>query len=141
VLPTTSVTAAFAALLAYHADADAETNVQAMTDAAAQVTTAEVTQAVRDAATTAGPVRAGDWLGVTAEGIVTVAGGAAEAACTLLDGLLGDSHELVTVVEGQPSSAAGTRQITEWLADHHPEVTVEVHDGGQPLAAWLLSIE
>jgi len=141
VLPTTSVTAAFAALLAYRADADAETNVQAMADAAAQVTTAEVTQAVRDATTPAGPVRAGDWLGVSAEGIVTVAGGAAEAACTLLDGLLGDSHELVTVVEGQPSSAAGTRQITEWLADHHPEVTVEVHDGGQPLAAWLLSIE
>ncbi len=141
VVRTTSVTAAFAALLAYHADADAETNAQAMTAAAAHVTTAEVTQAVREATTPAGPVRAGDWLGVTSDGIVTVAGGAAEAACALLDGLLGEAHELVTMVEGQPASADGTRQITEWLAGHHPGVAVEVHDGGQPLAAWLFSIE
>jgi len=112
-----------------------------MADASAHVTTAEVTQAVRDATTPAGPVQAGDWLGVTAKGIVTVAAGAAEAACGVLDGLLGDAHELVTVIEGQPSPPGGTHQITEWLAGHHPTVTVEVHDGGQPLAAWLFSIE
>jgi len=141
VVPTVSVTAAFAALLAYHPDADAETNAREMTEAAAHVTTAEVTQAVRDATTPAGPVRAGDWLGVTAAGIVTVAPGAADAACALLAGLLGEYHELVTVVEGDSSSPDGTRQITEWLAEHHPGVAVEVHDGGQPLAAWLLSIE
>jgi len=141
VVPTTSVTAAFAALLAYHADEDAETNARAMTAAAAHVTTAEVTQAVRDATTPAGPVGVGDWLGVTSDGIAAVAGDAAEAACAVLDGLLGDAHELVTVVEGQPSSPDGTRRISEWLAEHHPEVTVEVHEGGQPLAAWLLSIE
>jgi len=141
VVPTVSVTAAFAAMLGYHADADAETNARAMADAAAHVTTAEVTQAVRDATTPAGPVRAGDWLGVTAAGIATVAPGAADAACSLLAELLGDDHELVTVVEGDSSSSDGTRQITEWLAEHHPGVAVEVHDGGQPLAAWLLSIE
>jgi len=141
VVPTKSVTAAFAALLGYHADADAETNARAMADAAAHVTTAEVTQAVRDATTPAGPVRAGDWMGVTAAGIVTVAPGAADAACALLAELLGEGHELVTVVEGDSSSADGTRRITEWLAEHHPGVAVEVHDGGQPLAAWLLSIE
>jgi len=141
VVPTTSVTAAFAALLAYHPDEDAETNAEAMTAAAAHVTTAEVTQAVRDATTPAGPVGVGDWLGVTSEGIVAVAGEAAEVACAVLDGLLGEAHELVTVVEGQPSSPDGTRRISDWLAEHHPEVTVEVHEGGQPLAAWLLSIE
>jgi len=141
VVPTTSVASAFAALLAYDADADVETNARTMADATAHVTTAEVTQAVRDAATPAGPVRAGDWLGVTAEGIAAVAPGAAEAACALLDGLLGAAHELVTVIEGQPSPPGGTAEITEWLASHHPGVTVEVHDGGQPLAAWLFSIE
>jgi len=72
---------------------------------------------------------------------VAVAPGAAEAACALLDGLLGEAHELVTVIEGQPSPPGATAEITEWLAGHHPGVNVEVHDGGQPLAAWLFSIE
>jgi dihydroxyacetone kinase-like predicted kinase len=141
VVPTVNVTAAFAALLAYDADIDAEANARTMAAAAAHVTTAEVTQAVRDAVTPAGPVHAGDWLGVTTEGIVAVAAGAADAACALLDRLVGDDHELVTLVEGQPSSSGGTERITRWLADHRPGVAVEVHDGGQPLAAWLLSVE
>ena len=141
VVPTVSVAAAFAAMLAYDPDADAETNAAAMTDAAGQVTTAEVTQAVRDASTAAGPVRQGDWLGVTPSGIAAVAGGPVEVACALLDDLVGESHELVTVVEGVEASPDGTRRITEWLGVHRPGVSVEVHDGGQPLAAWLLSIE
>jgi DAK2 domain fusion protein YloV len=141
VIATTSVLAGFAALLAYDADADAETNMAAMGAAADRVTTAEVTQAVRDATTPAGRVREGDWLGVTPAGIVTVAADAGEAACALLDGLVGDDHELVTVVEGQLSSPGATRRVTDWLAEHHPGLAVEVHDGGQPLTAWLLSLE
>jgi dihydroxyacetone kinase-like predicted kinase len=135
------VLAGFAALLAYDADADAETNMAAMGAAADRVTTAEVTQAVRDATTPAGRVREGDWLGVTPAGIVTVAADAGEAACALLDGLVGDDHELVTVVEGQLSPPGATRRVTDWLAEHHPGLAVEVHDGGQPLTAWLLSLE
>ncbi len=141
VVPTVSVTAAFAALLAYDADADAETNARLMADAAGQVSTAEVTQAVRDASTAAGPVRSGDWLGVTPEGIVAVASTPVEVACALLEKLVADHHELVTVVEGQDPPPEGTSRITEWLDVNRPGVSVEVHDGGQPLAVWLLSIE
>ena len=36
---------------------------------------------------------------------------------------------------------AVTEQITEWLAKHRPEAAVEVHHGGQPLAAYLFSVE
>ena len=141
VVATKSVPQAFAALLAYDADADAETNSRAMADAAAGVVTGEVTHAVRDATTPVGPVRAGEWVGIAADGIVAVAPEAADAACALLERLVGEGHEIVTVVEGEPASADGTARISDWLARHRPGVEVEVHDGGQPLAAWLFSVE
>ena len=141
VLPTVNVSQAFAALLAYDADADAEANVRAMTEAVAGVSTGEVTQAVRDANTAAGHVREGDWLGVTAEGIAVVESDPAGAACSLLDRLVSDRHEIVTLVEGRPAVAEVTRRITEWLAANRPHVEVEVHQGGQPLSAYLLSCE
>ena len=50
-------------------------------------------------------------------------------------------HEIVTVIEGEGSSAAHTRRITEWLAEQHPNVAAEVHHGGQPLYPYLFSIE
>jgi len=31
--------------------------------------------------------------------------------------------------------------VTEWLAKNRPDAAVEVHHGGQPLAAYLFSAE
>ena len=55
--------------------------------------------------------------------------------------LVGDEHEIVTIIEGEGSGAGTTRRITEWLADHRPGVTAEVHHGGQPLYPYLFGIE
>jgi dihydroxyacetone kinase-like predicted kinase len=55
--------------------------------------------------------------------------------------LLAADHELVTLIEGDGSTAAETRRVTEWLAEHRPDVAVEVHHGGQPLYPYLVGIE
>ena len=34
-----------------------------------------------------------------------------------------------------------TARLTEWLAKHRPDAAVDVHNGGQPLAAYLFSAE
>jgi hypothetical protein len=59
----------------------------------------------------------------------------------LLDALVEDAHEMVTLIEGEGSSPADTRRITEWVAEHRPGVEVEVHHGGQPLYPYLLGVE
>jgi len=59
----------------------------------------------------------------------------------LLDRLLEDRHELITLIEGEGSKAADTRKISEWLKEEHPEVALEVHHGGQPLYPYLLGLE
>lgn len=63
------------------------------------------------------------------------------AACNLLQHLLREDHELVTVIEGEGATAGDTRRITEWLHDVHPAVATEVHHGGQPLYPYLFGIE
>ena len=141
VVPTRSITEGFAALLAYDPDAGAEENAEAMEAAASAVVAGEVTRAVRDSSWPGGPIHEGDWLGVGRSGIAAVASTLADATTGLLEALLGENHEIVTVIEGEGSTAAVTRRVTEWLAEHHPEVTVEVHHGGQPLYPYLIGIE
>ena len=65
----------------------------------------------------------------------------AKACVGLLEILLTDSHEIVTVIEGEGASAAATRRITEWLADRGGAVEAEIHHGGQPLYPYLFGIE
>jgi len=141
VVPTDTIAEGFAALLAYDPEAEASVNVETMEASARSVVAGEVTRAVRDSDSRVGPITAGDWLGLSRNGIEVVADSLAGAACSLLETLVDESHALVTIIEGEGSGAADTRRITEWLRDQRPDVETEVHHGGQPLYPYLFSIE
>ena len=141
VVDTAGVAEAFASLLAYDPLQDVDDNAAAMAATASATTIGEVTQAVRESVSEAGPIAAGDWLGLDRGGIRVVAGGAADAAIALLDILVGDGHEIVTIIEGDDATVPETRAITEWLADKRPGVEAETHHGGQPHYPYLFGVE
>lgn len=141
VVPTRGVAEGFAALMAYDPGAAGAVNEGEMRDAAEHVVAGEVTRAVRDSTCHLGPIAAGDYLGIDRDGIRAVEGELWAAATTLVSALLGEQHEIVTLIEGEGSTAGETRRITEWLSEHHPLVTCEVHHGGQPLYPYYVGIE
>jgi DAK2 domain fusion protein YloV len=141
VVPTRGIAEGFAALLAYDPECEGDLNAETMSQAASAVVAGEITQAVRDSSCDAGPITAGDWLGIARDGIRVVEPSVAAAVVGLLDQLVKDDHEMVTLIEGDGSSAADTRTATEWLEEHRPGVQVEVHKGGQPLYPYLVGIE
>jgi uncharacterized protein len=141
VVPTRGIAEGFAALLAYDPDAGVEANTTSMASAVEAVVAGEITRAVRDSSCDAGPIAEGDWLGIARDGIKVIDPTLAGATTGLLDQLLTDDHEIVTLIEGEGSSVADTRRITEWVSEHRPDVEVEVHNGGQPLYPYLIGIE
>jgi dihydroxyacetone kinase-like predicted kinase len=141
VVPTRSVAEGLAALVAYDPEASADENRGAMEAASSAVVSGEVTRAVRDAQTGAGAVRVGDHIGVSADGVVAVADTVAGAATGLLATMLDDSHEILTVIAGIEATEADTAAICAWLETEHPDIEVEVHQGGQPLYAYEFGVE
>jgi DAK2 domain fusion protein YloV len=141
VVPTETIAEGFAALLAYDPESHGAVNAREMEASALKVVPGEVTRAVRDSGSRVGPITAGDWLGLSRQGIEVVDDSLAGAACSLLETLVTDHHDLVTIIEGEGSGAADTRRITEWIKDRRPDVEAEVHHGGQPLYPYLFSIE
>jgi DAK2 domain fusion protein YloV len=141
VVSTGSILEGFAALLAYDPAAGASANALSMGESAARVVPGEITRAVRDTTTDAGEVHEGDWIGVSRDGVISIADSAVMATRLLLSRLLEAQHELVTLIEGEGSKAGDTRRISEWLQEEHPDIALEVHHGGQPLYPYLLGIE
>ncbi len=141
VVATDSIVEGFAALLNYDPDADVEENYRTMSDSADHVTAGEVTRAVRDTRTDVGEVRAGDWIGLGAGGVLAIGTQLDEVNERLLRCLIKDQHELVTVIEGEGSSNASTRAVREFIAVQYPQLGVEVHHGGQPLYPYLFGVE
>ena len=140
VVPTVSMPEALAALIVYDPEADAAANAESMCAAIEGITTGEVTQAVRASNSEAGQVDAGDWIGlVRGGGVVAVARTLDDVAMALLDRIVGDHHELVTVIAGAGATPSATTAIEKWVTD--ADIELELHDGGQPLYPYLFGVE
>ena len=141
VVATESVTEALASLMAYDPQATASVNAAAMTEAFSAVVSGEVTRAVRDATSDAGPIAQGDWLGICQAGIQAVDSSMVAAATGLLTAIVDEDHELLTVITGEDADHYTTAMIESWITRNHPDVEVEVHHGGQPLYPYFFGLE
>ncbi|HET7129596.1 MAG TPA: DAK2 domain-containing protein [Gaiellaceae bacterium] len=139
VVPTRSIQAGLAALVAFDPSLSADENAAAMNEALAGVVTGAVTIASRDVQLNGVAVRAGKWLGL-AEG-EPVAGGETfeDAARAVLETLLREPRSVLTLLTG--ADAPALDGLIAGLGVSHPDLELDVHDGGQPHYALLVAAE
>ena len=133
---------ALAALIVYDPEADVATNAATMAGGGrSSRPPGEVTQAVRDSGGPAGPVtaRGSDRAG----GIGTVERSPAPLTRRrgrLLDHLVGDTREIVTIIEGVGSDAA-TTQALRGSGSNAPACGGGGAQRSQPLYPYLFGVE
>ena len=139
VVPTRSIQAGLAALVSFDPTASADANAAAMQETLDGVVTGAVTIASRDVQLDGIAVEAGKWLGL-AEG-EAVAGGETfdDTARAVLASLLSEPRGVLTLLTGEDAPALD-RLIAQVRATH-PDLELDVHDGGQPHYPLLLAAE
>jgi len=60
--------------------------------------------------------------------------------CDLLAQIIAPEHELLMLFVGELAEQSATQKVLDWVAEHHKSVEVELHDGGQPLYHYYLSL-
>lgn len=139
VIPTRSVPAGLGAMVAFDASRSLEENAKEMAAAAAEVRSGAVTRATRSA--TLGPleVEQGHFLGLV-EGEPVTSGPTLEPiAREVVERLLGETADVLTILVGEDASSVD--QLVDGLRAAHPELEIEVHDGGQPHYPLLFGVE
>jgi hypothetical protein len=141
VVPTRTIPQGVSAILALNYQADLETNAEAMTQAAQEVQTGEVTTATRDASIGQVSVRKEQIIGLH-DGELVVAGETpGEVVQELLDCMNLLDVEIVTLYYGAESSPAEAEALLERLGKAHPGLEFELIEGGQPHYFYLISAE
>jgi len=139
VVATTSIPAGLAALVAFNAEHSAEENADAMREALAGLATGEIALASRDASTNGVAVREGEFLALL-DGDAIVSGAEFYAvARALVERLLAEPRDVLTLLTGE--GAPPLNGLLDELAAEHPELELDVHEGGQPHYPLLLSAE
>jgi len=139
VVPTTSIPAGLAALVAFNGERSAEENADAMRDALDGLATGEIAVASRYASASGVPVREGEFLALLDGDAIASGRAFDEVARTLVERLLAEPRDVLTVLTGK--DAPPLNGLLDALAAEHPEVELDVHDGGQPHYPLLLSAE
>ncbi len=139
VVPTESIPAGLAAMVAFDGSRTAAENAAAMRDAIAGIATGEVTIASRDVQMNGIAIHEGDWLGL-ADGKPVAGGGEFDdVVLTVVQELLRGGRSLLTLLVGE--DGATLDGVLDRIAGAHPGIEVDVQEGGQPHYHLLIGAE
>ena len=143
VVPTRSVTQAFASLLVVNPNQGAEQNAEAMCEAVESVRDGEVTTAVRDSQAADGsPIHAGDVMGIQGGEISIVGNDVAQVTIDLVN-LMQENEEgdTLTILAGVDLSDDAFEALQAAIAEAQPDLEIDAHRGDQPLYPVVFSLE
>nr|WP_239534535.1 DAK2 domain-containing protein [Priestia taiwanensis] len=141
VVESKTVPQGMAALLAFNPTADLESNGAMMKEALSQVKTGQITYAVRDTQIDGVEITKDDFMGIAEGKIVATATEKLEAAKKLLEQMVTEDDEILTIIQGEDVEDVEVESLVTFVEETFEDVEVEIHKGNQPLYSYIFSIE
>lgn len=141
VVPTKTIPQGMAAILAFNPAESVETNKANMTQGFAHVKTGQVTFAVRDTSIDGVEIRKDDYMALAEGKIILSTPEMMDAAKKVLEGLLDEDSEIITIIYGEDATAEQADELQNFIEENYPDAEVEIVEGKQSLYPFILSVE
>ena len=139
VVPTRSLQAGLGAMVSFDPHRPAGDNAREMEESAAGVRAGAVARASRTTTIGGLAIEEGEFVGLVDGEPVTRGTTLEPVAREVVERLLGEAADVLTILAGE--EAEGVDELAAAVRDAHPELEVEVHEGGQPHYPLLFSAE
>lgn len=141
VIPTKTIPQGITALISYVPDKTVEQNTEEMMEAVGNVKTGQITYAVRDTKIDDKEIRQGDIMGIGDHGLLAVGTGIEDITVAALQEMTDENSEIISVYYGQDVSEEDAEHLAERLEEQYPDFDIEIHNGGQPIYYYIVSVE
>lgn len=141
VIPTKTVPQGITAIINFMPDADAKMNEETMLEEIQRVKSGQVTYAVRDTHIDDKEIHEGDIMGIGDKGILAVGKGIEETTKAMLEQLVDEESELISLYYGEEVKEEDADQLIQEIEELYPDVDVDAHFGGQPIYYYVLAVE
>jgi uncharacterized protein len=141
VVPTKTIPQGMAAILAFNPEESVENNKNYMTEGFAHVKTGQVTFAVRDTSIDGVEIRKDDYMALAEGKIILSTPDMMDAAKKVLEGLMDEDSEIITVIYGEDATATQAEELQSFIEENYPDAEVEIVEGKQSLYPFILSVE
>lgn len=142
IIPTKSVPEGISALLAYDESLSNEENEQAMLEAMQDIKTGSVTYATRDTVINNMEIKQGAYIGLNDDTIKVTKDNQLDTIQALLAEIVDeDEDELITLFYGENVTEDEIENIESFVEETFEDVEIEVHEGNQPIYAYIFMVE
>ena len=141
IIPTKTVPQGIAAMMIFNPKGELSAVSDAMQEELEFVKTGEITYAIRETEISDMKIEKGDMLGIADDNIEVVAKDYNLAALDLIDEMVEDLDSLITIYVGEETTAKQEEELLQELEDRYPDFEIEVHQGGQPIYYYIISVE
>ena len=141
IVPTKTISQGLTAMLSFNPDASVDDNVEAMTEDLDTVVSGEVTQATRDTEIDEVEIHKNDYLGIVDGKIKVDNADLIKTTVDMIEKMLDEDSEIITIMFGRDASEEQAQEVVEQLEAKHDDLEFEIHDGGQPVYHFLVSVE
>ncbi|WP_129045255.1 DAK2 domain-containing protein [Companilactobacillus metriopterae] len=141
VVESKTISQGMTAMFSFNPEGDLDENKENMTEALATVKSGQVTQAIRDTEIDGIKITNGHFMGIVDGKIVIDNEDIIEATEKMLDIMIDEESEVITILVGEDGSEEGAEHIEEYITSKYPDLESEIHNGGQPVYQYLVSVE
>lgn len=141
VVESKTIAQGMTSLLSFNPDASLEENKENMTDSLSTVVSGQITNAIRDTEIDGLKIVKGHFMGIVDGKIVTEAADLEKAAMNMMDKMIDDESEIVTILIGEDGNEDQANSIAESIEEKYPDVETEIHQGDQPVYPYLIAVE
>ena len=141
VIPTKTVAQGITAIINYVPDLSVEENEAVMLEEIQKVKTGQVTYAVRDTEIDDKVIHEGDYMGIGDAGILAVGRNQEEVTLTMVDEMMDDDKELISIYYGEEVTEEEAQVIADKISEKYADCDVELQFGGQPVYYYIISAE
>lgn len=141
VVETKYISQGLTAMLGYNPDGTLEDNKAAMVAEMANVTSGQVTVAVRDTTVDGLEIHKDHFMGIIDGKIVSEDADLVKETINMINQMIDEDKELVTLIFGEETDQATAELIAEAVESANEDIEVEIVDGGQPVYHFLASVE
>ena len=140
VIPTKTIPQGLSACIMFNPDAALDDNVAEMNEAIKNVKTGQVTFAIKDTVIDGVEIKANDYMALVEKDIVACKDNKLKALKVVLESLIDDDSELVTLIYGEDVNDEDIEEIESFIEDNF-EVELEVINGKQPVYSFIIGVE
>ena len=141
VIPSKSIPQGLVACMMFNPETDADENYEQMCEALSNVTTGQVTFAIKDTVIDGVEIKKDEFMGMKNKEIICCVKDKFEAAHTLLDSMLDEMSSIVTIIYGDDVSDEDANAFVEKIASEHEDLDIDVRKGGQPVYSFINGVE